>query len=41
MQSFDYSELLTRFEITQQKTLNFLTPLIKIEELFAENPQQP
>jgi len=41
MQSFGYSELLTHFEIVPQKNLTFLTPLIQIDELFAEEPQQP
>lgn len=35
MQSFGYSELLTRFEIIPQKDLSFLTPHIKIDELFS------
>lgn len=41
MQSLGYSELLTRFSIVPQQNLTFLTHLIEIDELFAEEPLQP
>jgi hypothetical protein len=41
MTSIGYSELLARFTPVQRKTLNFLTPIDKIEGLFVEEPTEP
>lgn len=35
MESIGYSELLTRFEITPLKNLNFITPINQIFDLFS------
>jgi len=41
MTSIAYSELLARFTLVPRKSLNFLTPIDKIEGLFVEQPTEP
>ena len=41
MASIGFSELLARFEVVPRKDLQFLTPIILIEGLFSDEPQQP
>jgi len=41
MDAIAYSELLARFQTVPKKDLKFLTPIIKIEGLFTEEPCEP
>jgi len=41
MNSFGYADLLTRFDKKPRKNLQFLTVLVKLEDLFTEDSREP